>query len=300
MRQTTVAALCLVLTAAACSARGPAAIVDGVPIERADLAALHDPAATVSDDQRASSLFLLILHRLVVAGALEDFGVTVTPGERDAAFAARTVGLGSDVDAVLAERGVTRARVMLEAELDVIRTRLEEEMVRSGWPGVDLDKAYRDFLAANARACLVVLTLADETLVGEVESRVAEGEGLEEIFADYPERTARLDLGCLSPLEHGAELAPVALDGEVGRSYARHPEAGGVYVALVTERHAPAADEVRDEVIEVAIERQGPDLFTRWAADLLSAADVDISDEIGSWGPGPETGDLPTVVVGPG
>jgi len=181
----------------------------------------------------------------------------------------------------------------------------EEELVRSGGPGVDLDSAYRDFLAVNSRACLIMLTLADtalgdEALAAAVERRVEDGEGLEAIFAAYPDETARFDLGCHSPLEHGMELAPVALDGELGRSYARRHETGGVYVAMVTERDAPTADEVRGEVVEFAIEKQGPEVFNQWAAELLIRAEVEVNDGIGSWEPAPGTGDLPTVVANTG
>jgi len=126
------------------------------------------------------------------------------------------------------------------------------------------------------------------------------GEGLEAIFAAYPDETARFDLGCHSPLEHGMELAPVALDGELGRSYARRHETGGVYVAMVTERDAPTADEVRGEVVEFAIEKQGPEVFNQWAAELLIRAEVEVNDGIGSWEPAPGTGDLPTVVANTG
>ena len=293
----------LMLIVSACSGSDPAATVNGIPIERARLEALHESSAPVTDDEQASNLFLLILHQLVTAGAEEEFGVTVTKAELDAAFTARTGGLGADAD--LAGRDVTRSRVLLEAELDVIRGRLEEELVRSGGPGVDFESAYRDFLAVNSRACLIVLTLADtalgdEALAAAVERRVEDGEGLEAIFAAYPDETARFDLGCHSPLEHGMELAPVALDGELGRSYARRHETGGVYVAMVTERDAPTADEVRGEVVEFAIEKQGPEVFNQWAAELLIRAEVEVNDGIGSWEPAPGTGDLPTVVANTG
>ena len=299
MFRLTVLLIALLLVAASCSVSGPAAIVNGIPIENERLEELHDPPGSISDAERASSLFLLILHQLVTTGAERDFGVSATGDELEAAFALRTGGPG-DVDTVLADRGVTRARVMLEAELDVIRGRVEEEIVRSGSPGVDLDKAYRDFLAVNSKTCLVVLTLLDPSLAGEVESRVEAGEGLEAIHAAYPDRTVRVEPGCLSPLDHASDLASVALDGEVGRSYARKPDVGGVYVVLVTERLAPSADEVRDEVLETAIERQGPELFNLWAADLIARAEVEVSDRIGTWEPGPGTGDLPTVVAGSG
>ncbi len=286
----------LVLTAA-CGG-GDVAVVEGVSIEASQLNAMHPDSPQVDDEKRAASLFLIILHQLIVDHAGEEFGVVVTEEEVDAAFQARTTGLGGDVAAALAQRGETPARVRLEAELDVLRERLEEEIVRAGDSDVDLDKAYRDFLSVNSRVCLVVLTLADADLADEVERRAEAGEDLDEIFADYPDRTARIDMGCLSPLDHGLELAPVALDGELGRSYAFRPEAGGVYLAKVTERDAPAREDVADEILRFAIDRQGPGLFDRWAADLLRSASVEVSGSVGRWEPVPDSGDIPTVVPG--
>lgn len=276
-----------------CGPGGPVAVVEDDPIERSELDALAPGA--VDAEQEASSLFLLILHRLLVDAAARDFGVAVDEADVDAAFADRTRGL-DDVDAALTERGVTRRRVTLEAELDALRRHLEEEMVVGDRSAVDMDEAYRDFLAANSRACMVVLNLADASLTEEVEERVEAGEDLDDIFADHPDRTARLDLGCHSPLQHGMELAPVALDGEVGTSYARHPESGGVYVAKVTERDAPPLAEVEEEVIALAVDTQGPQLFDAWAADVLRTADVEVHDSIGTWEPSQDTGDIPTVV----
>ena len=291
------AVLVMALMVVGCSPTGPVAMVDGTPIEWDELRALHPEGADVDAEEQASSVFLLILHQLVVQAASDEFGVVPTETEIDAAFEDRTDGY-ADVDAVLTERGVTRTRVRLEAELDVIRRKIEEAMVRSGWPGTDLDEAYRDFLAANSNACLVVLTLADEALVDPIQQRVDDGDDLDDIFATYPDRTARIDMGCRSPIAHGTELAPVALDGEVGRSYARHPQAGGVYVVKVVERTAPPMEEVQEQVLELAITTQGPDLFTAWAADLLRGADVEVNESVGRWTTVAESGDVPIVATG--
>ncbi len=281
-----------------CGVGGQVAVVDGVPIESSVLDEMHPASSGVDAEKQAASLFLIILHQLVVDHASEEFGVVATEEEINAAFQARTTGLGGDVSGALAERGETPARVRLEAELDVLRKRMEAEIVRSGDPGVDLDRAYRDFLAVNSRVCLVVLTLADADLTEEVERRAEAGEDLDDIFGAFPDRTARIDMGCRSPLDHGMELAPVALDGDVGRSYAFRPEAGGVYLAKVTERDAPDREEVADEILHFAIDRQGPGLFDRWASDLLRNASVEVSGAVGRWEPVPESGDIPTVVPG--
>ena len=94
-------------------------MVEGVEIGVDELDALSAGDA-VDAEERASSLFLLILHRLLTAEAKEDFGYEASATELEAAFAARTQGVSEDIDAMLSERGVTRRRVMLDAELDLI------------------------------------------------------------------------------------------------------------------------------------------------------------------------------------
>jgi hypothetical protein len=287
----------LVLLLAACtSAPGVVASVEGVDVSTEELNALNAAGASTEIDERASSLYLLVLHRLLTTGAEADFQYAVGESELAEAFENRTRGLGEDIDAVLDERGVTRARVLLEAELDVIRGELEERLVRSDGHGFDFDEAFRGFLAVNSRACMVVLNLADAELVPDIQERVDAGEDLDAIFEVYPDRTARIDMGCASPIDHGQALAPVALDGEVGVSYSRPAGDGAIFVAKVTERDAPTADEVREEVMIYGVESQGPGLFNAWAAEILMSAEVDVADEIGSWRPGPDTGDLPTIV----
>ncbi len=86
----------------------------------------------------------------------------------------------------------------------------------------------------------MVLTLADAGLVAEVEGGIEAGEDLDQVFAAYPDRTARIDMGCATPVQHGERLAPVALNGEVGRSYVRESGDGAIFVAKVTRRDEPA------------------------------------------------------------
>jgi hypothetical protein len=287
----------LVLLLSACtSTPGVVATVDGVEVSAEELSVLNAAGDSTVVEERASSLYLLVLHRLLTAAAQADFQYAVPEVELTEAFDNRTRGLGENIDAVLRERGVTRDRIMLEAELDVIRGELEEKLVRSDDHGFDFDEAYRGFLSVNSRVCMVVLNLADAELVPDIQARVDAGEDLDAIFEVYADRTARLDMGCASPIDHGQALAPVALDGEVGVSYARPAGDGAIFVAKVTERDAPSADSVREEVLIYGVESQGPELFNAWAVEILMNADVDVAAEIGTWGPGPDTGDVPTIV----
>jgi hypothetical protein len=288
-------ALTLLLAACSSSTPGVVATVDGVEVSEERLAALNVDGVDATAEERASSLYLLILHGLLSEGAEADFGYAAGGTELAEAFDRRTGGIG-DVDARLAERGVTRDRVMLEAELDLIRSELERELVYTDGYGFDFEEAYRGFLAVNSNVCMAVLNLADATLVPEVQAMVDAGDDLDDIFETYPDRTARIDMGCTSPIDHGDALAPVALDGEVGVSYARPSGDGAIFVAKVTSRDAPSADEVRDEVMAFGVENQGPELFNLWAVEQLSEAEVTVDADIGRWRPGPDTGDVPTII----
>lgn len=272
------------------------ATIGDVEVMNDELVALNAGDSAEDNEEQARSLYLLVLHRLLTDGAEAEFGYVPTEAEIAGAFDDRTRGLGDDLDSTLLERGVTRERVLLESELDLIRTELEERLVYEDGHGFDFDQAYRGFLAVNSRVCMVVLNLADAALVPEIQARVDAGEDLDDIFELYPDRTARLDMGCASPIDHGQALAPVAVDGEVGVSYARESGDGAIFVAKVTERDAPSADEVRDEVMIYGVESQGPELFNAWAVEQLQGADVQVAEAIGTWGPGPDTGDVPTIV----
>jgi hypothetical protein len=292
--------MALVLVAvAACSpaadAAGTVATVDGVAIEQRALDQLHPPGAEVDAERRASSVLLLILHRLLVRSAEEQFGVSVAPEAQQAAFDTRTEGLGSDVDAALRDQGVTRDRVLLEAELDVIRERVQGRLVRAAAPE-HVDAAYRTFLSVNSRVCLSALRVIDDAALVEIEDLVHTGADIAGVEEADPDAVERVDLECTSPTQLGPGLASVALDGEVGDVHVVRAE-GGPYVAAVDERDAPPLEDVREEVLQIATETRGPDLFTTWAADIVRDADVEVADAIGRWAPAAGTNGLPTVVV---
>lgn len=287
----------LVLVAAlACSTGGAAATVDGVAISHEALEQLHPGRSEVDADDRASSLLLLIVHHLLVRSAEEEFGFSVPRDAQHDAFTARIAGYGNDLEAALESRGVTRKRVLLEARLDVIRQELERRLVLAGGDDVDMDAAYRTFVSVNSRVCLSALRVSDESIVAAVEDLVSTGADLEGVEESYPDRVERLHLDCGNPAELGPGLSSVALDAEVGEVHVVQKERG-VVVAVVDQRDAPELDDVRDEVLQIATESQGPRLFTAWAADLLRGAEVDVADSIGEWAPTAGTNGIPTVVV---
>jgi hypothetical protein len=287
----------LALTTVGCSS-GPevVAVVDGTPIASEELEVLHPDASDLMPDERAGSVYLLILHHLLVAGAEQDFAVVVDQTALDDAFADRTRRFGDDVDTGLEQRGVTRERVMLEAELDVIRGRVEKELIERG-EALDLDAAYRQFISTNSMVCMTMLAPTAPEVEAEIAAFVETGVTLADVERELAEAVESVDLGCANPFRHPGPVQPGAGDGAIGRAYLRTFSDGTMYVVAVTERDAPALDEVMDEVLQIAAETQGPGLFDAWAVEILKTAVVEVEASIGTWQPTPDSNDIPTVVA---
>lgn len=282
---------------AACGGQGVIATVDGWDVTDADIAALHPDTYDLSDTERAASLFLVILHQTLVEGARRDFGIVADPADIEAAFLRRTDAVTDGLDDRLAAQGVSAVRIRLEAELDVIRHDLSLEFVRRGGPEVDLAAAHRQFLSVNARSCLLMLAPSGPELDEKVETLVDGGATIPQIKSELGSDVEEVDLGCASPAQHPLPLAPIAVDGEVGKAYALRFSDGTLYVVAVTERDAPALENVMSEVMEIAAETQGRDLFESWALSLLDAAEVQIDRSVGRWEATPDTNGAPTVVA---
>ncbi len=296
-RSLSVIAMALVL--GACSGLpSTAAVVDGVELTGERLEAM-DPGSDRSDEKLIKDLNLLILHQILTSQAASEFDLVATDQQISEAFDERIRAGVDDVEEWLARRGSTPDRAMVEAELDVIRGVLEDLMVESDAYGFDFDAAYRSFLGVNSRVCLRGLGITDPAALPSIEEGVEAGADIDTLAGDHSDATEIIDIGCNIPVEHGPLLAPVALDGEIGVAYLRETSEGNTYVVEVTERDAPAAEDVEEEVRALGRERQGPLLFDAWVVRMLTSADVEVDESIGVWGTTAESGDIPTVGLAP-
>lgn len=301
----------LALVASACSsAPSTVATIDGIEIERARFESLHPEGYEPVPDETASSLLLIMIHDVFLATAEEDLGVVVDPEAAAVAFenrtrVARSIG---DVDTLLANRGVTQARVQLEADLDALRDALGPVLVRREAPGFDIEAAYRDYLLNEARVCVRQIRLDDTADVALIIERANAGEVFADLAREYStdplaQREEGLsgaggDMGCSFPNSFGIGLAQASLNTEVPVGEAFGPVLGatGVHIMVVYEREIPDLSEVRAEVVESAIEAQSSEVFNQWAIDVLKNAEVTIDAAYGEWGPLPETNGIPTVI----
>lgn len=282
------------------------ASVNGRELEAVDVEQLHPSGYELDPGETARSLMLIIVHDEFLAGSQAQFGIAPSPAAVAEAFDRRTAAFGDEIEEQLAAMGVTTTRVMFESELDVLRTLVEAELVRTESPGFDIDRAYRTYLMNHATVCLKIIRLAEPDDFEEAQGRIESGEDFADVAAEMsidpnvtrPEGEVGSggDYGCGAPAANLPEIANASLDASLGRPTGPFETASGSHLLLVYEREEPRFDEVRDEAVELAIVDQGPDLFTQWGARLLQAAEVVIDESYGVWGFLPESGEVPMVV----
>ncbi|MFT7475652.1 MAG: parvulin-like peptidyl-prolyl isomerase [Verrucomicrobiales bacterium] len=293
--------------AAGCSAGSDSTLVDGVEIVDDDIAALHVDVSELDDDERAGSLLLLILREAFGATAANQFDLLPNEADVDAAYQVqveRFAGRGG-IETVLEASNQTPARIRIESELDVIRDAVSETLVRTEATGFDIGAAYESYLLTEAEVCIRQMQLESGPDFDLIVARLNAGEAFADVARDvsidpFVGREdgvgAGGDLGCSAPsalpggLDTATLLAP--LNEPTGPVIADT----GLYLLEVYERTAPDLANVRSDVIDLAVDAQGPDLFRQWAIEVLQTIDVEVAEAFGAWGILPETDPVPTVV----
>lgn len=296
------------LAAAACSGSNAVATVDDATIAEQQLTALHVDVDELDEDELAGSALLLVLHSAFSSRALNEFGIEADSASVTEKFSERTERFAArgDLDEQLALLNVKRQRYEIESELDVLQDEVGAYLVRTEAEGFDLDGAYEAYLIDNAEVCIKQIQVDDVDVVDTVIARLAAGEDFDPIarevstdpFVDRePGRVgAGGDLGCSAPAALPQGLAQATLTAPVGEPTGPVVSAVGVHVLLVYDRTAAALADVRGDVLEHAVPRQGEEMFRLWAVKVLQAIEVDVNESYGRWGIIPETDPVPTVV----
>ena len=302
-----IVAVALVCFAAGCTSGGSPTVVDGVEITADDVARLHVDFDDLDEDERAGSMLLLILRQAFGAGAADDLGVELDETTVDRAYQERVdrfEGRGG-VDVVLSSLNQTPERLQVEAELDTIRDGVSAELVRSEAPGFDINAAYEGYLLDEAEVCIRQMQLSTAPDFDTAAERLAAGEDFAAVARElsidpFVGRTegsgAGGDQGCSAPSALPGGLAEATLTAPLDETTGPINTDTGVYLLVAYQRTAPDLAEVRNDVVEFAVVQQGPELFRRWAVEVLQEIDVEVGPEFGVWGMLPETDPVPTVV----
>jgi parvulin-like peptidyl-prolyl isomerase len=298
----------VIVLATSCAGGSDATVVDGVEITSEDFAALHGDVDDLDDDERAGSMLLLILREAFGARAEAELGIAIEVEAVDVAYQEqieRYEGRGG-IDTVLDSLNQTTARARIEAELDTIRDAVAARLVRTESPGFDLELAYETYLLSEAEVCVRQMQLESAPDFDVARTRLDAGEDFGDVardisidpFIDREEGVgAGGDLGCSAPNALPGGFDTATITAPLGEPTGPVVADTGLYLVLVYDRTAPDLDDVRDEVIERAVESQGPELFRRWAVDVLQTIEVELASGFGEWAMLPETDPVPTVVA---
>lgn len=305
--RTLISLVILSLALAACSA-ATVATVNDTDISTRSLADLHVDVNELDEDDVAASVLLLLLHEAFTTTADEELGLQVNRDAAEEAYAARTVRW-ADEDAIelgLAARNERPARLTLEAELDTIRDQIAEHLVRTESGGFDLDVAYHDYLIDNALVCIQHVQFDDPANYDVAKARLDAGEEFADVALDmsfdpFVSRQdggtgAGGDIGCSAPFALPVGMMDAALEAPVGEAFGPVFSTLGSHLIWVISRDVPELDSAKAEVLDHAVDKQGPDLFRLWAVEILQTMEVTIAEDYGTWGILPETDPVPTVV----
>jgi parvulin-like peptidyl-prolyl isomerase len=211
-----------------------------------------------------------------------------------------------DLDEQLALRNLTRRRIQIEAELDVLRDAVGASLVRDEAPGFDLDAAYEAYLMDNAEVCIQQIQIDDVSIVDALVARLDSGEPFSDVALEvsidpFVDREAGRsgaggDFGCSAPMALPVGLGQAALTAPLDEPVGPIASADGVHVLWVYDRTVAPLVEVRPAVLEHAIQLQGEEMFRLWAVDVLQNIEVELDPTYGRWAMLPETDPVPTVV----
>lgn len=302
------AALAAVLLAAGCTAGadadaaggdGPPAVVDGRPVEQAELdrrlaTVTSDPDvsaaiatdAAVEDRLRTDVLAQLIEVR-VVAAAAPDLGAEVTDEELAAHVDRLTeeqLGGGPDAwAAFLAERGYPEEEVRAQLAEDLLREEVEDLLGSPAVTPEQVAEAYAAEWEGRKRVSHVLLATQEEATATLAELRAG---------ADLATLARERSLDQASAAS-GGDLGPWIEDQYVAAfdQAVENATGPGLLEPVATpfgwhvvEVRAPATlEEVSGLITEQLAEQQQDAAYAEWVAGVRAGVEVEVRDDLGTW-----------------
>jgi parvulin-like peptidyl-prolyl isomerase len=283
----------------AAGSAGPAAVVDGRPVEQAELdrrlaTVTSDPDvsaaiatdAAVEDRLRADVLAQLIEVR-VVSAAAPDLGAEVTDEELDAhvdRLAEEQLGGGPDAwAAFLAERGYPEEEVRAQLGEDLLREEVEDLLGAPAVAPEQVAQAHAAEWEGRKRVAHVLVASQEEAAAALAELRAGAD------FATLARERSRDQASAAS----GGDLGPWIEDQYVAAFDQAVENATGPGLLEpvstpfgwhVIEVRAPATlEEVSGLITEQLAEQQQDAAYAEWVAGVRAGVDVDVRDDLGDW-----------------
>ena len=292
--------LALTVVLAACGSAGGVATVDGEPVTFDEVAALiPSEGDTVDTELFARSLMLVISEKVIRAEAQSQFGVVITEADITAKVAELVLQSGETEEAILTNYNLTVAWLRSFGTQQLLADRVIAALV------ADQPVPSEEELRARYEAMLPSITTqvcSSHILLNSPEEaqatlvRAEAGEDFAALAMELstgPSGPDGGDLGCASPDSYVPEFAAAVREAESGVPVGPVETQFGWHVILVSDRLAPAFEEVREQIVAELSTAGSEQLWVTWITDVLTAADVEVEAEYGTWTTTPAPNVLP-------
>lgn len=291
------AVLGLVLTA--CGGGGAVvATVNGAEITSEDVEALYSEGlGAVPAEQFAENLRNTIVEFIVIQEAEGRFGITFTPEEIEARVAELRTQIEAQIESqgqeltyeeFLAEQGFTEDRIYRIAHQQLVADAVETALLADAGPITDDELAdrYDAALMDLTEACVSHILVETEEEALDAKARIEAGESFADVAMELgTDGTAANggELGCSALSQYVPEFALGAYDVPLNETSQPVRSQFGYHLIFVTERTTTPIEAAEADLRAAAeIERSGR-LVQDWLLEIVTAAEVTIDEEYGTW-----------------
>ena len=280
----------LAVLAASCSGDDVVATVNGSPITLDEVQRLEPESdEPIPLDRFNTLLRALIVQEIVTQFADSELGVTVGEAEVEAEYQTIKQGIegqGNDYEQYLADNNTTDALIREVAFQQALQIQITDALVSDVPPlsDDDLQVTYQAQLMNLAQVCARHILVESEEEANAAVGRLSQGEDFATLAIEMsigPSGPNGGDLGCAAPSAYVIEFGSATMDAEIGQPVGPVQTQFGWHVILVESRTIPTLEEAR-ELLDTR-RTQGPTLFTNWLVASITAADVEVEPQYGTW-----------------
>lgn len=282
-----IAAAVIMLSAACASDANVAATVNGTDITVDDVNGLVYGDAEMDDNEFTQLLGFVVQWNVVADAAEADFGIAPTEDEiaeqADLLYAEQ--GAGLTMEQFLEDSNVSPSGLQTYAQQIAINNAVVSELEADLEPPstADADQLLADDPASWTEVCTSHILVATEEEAEDVLSQLAEGadfaELAQELSLDTGSGAAGGNLGCTSPVGYVEEFAAATLSAPIGEVTDPVQSQFGFHLIRVDSRTEASSE----ELVFAATQNQLNDALQTWYDGALASAEVEVSEEFGTW-----------------
>jgi parvulin-like peptidyl-prolyl isomerase len=288
---------------AACGGSGAiVATVNGVDVTASDVEALYSSdLGAVPATQFAENLRNTIVEFVVIQEAETQYGITFTPDEIEAKRAELEEQVvaqsgGSSYEEFLEENGFTDERIYRIAHQQLVAEAVEVQLVADAGEITDeeLQQRYDAALFDLTEACVSHILVETEEEAIAAKERIDGGESFADVAIELgTDGTAPNggELGCSPLSQYVPEFATGAFEVPLDQTSSPVRSQFGYHLILVTERTTTPIEEIEADLRAGMEAERGGSLVQDWLLEIVTAAEVTIDEQYGTW----VTNPFPTV-----